>query len=101
MLLLAATNEVWFVAIPIGAVLIVLLTAILTSSHRRALRDEMEATLKMEMIQRGMSADDIQKVLSARLGGSLTRDLQDLAVKLDLKVPGSFKRDQQTEAHSS
>lgn len=101
MLLLASANEVWFVAIPIGSVLIVVLTVILTSSHRRTLRDEMEATLKMEMIQRGMSAADIQKVLAARLGGSLTTNLQDLAVKLDLKVPASFKREHQSEAGAS
>jgi hypothetical protein len=37
---------------------------------RRTLLDEMEATLKMEMIQRGMSADEIAQVLSAKMGAT-------------------------------
>jgi hypothetical protein len=37
---------------------------------RRVQLDEMEATLKMEMIQRGMSADEIKQVLEARIGSS-------------------------------
>ena len=66
----AAINEeeILFVAIPILSVLIVLMTAILTSHHRKMQRDDMEATLKMEMIQRGMSAEEIERVLAARIG---------------------------------
>jgi hypothetical protein len=37
--------------------------AIVTGYYRDVQRDEMDATLKMEMIQRGMSADEIAKVL--------------------------------------
>ena len=33
--------------------------------HRRT---EMEAALKQEMLQRGMSAEEIERVLSARMG---------------------------------
>ncbi len=45
--------------------------AIVISEHyRKSQRDEMEATLKMEMIQRGMSGDEIAKVLDAKMGSS-------------------------------
>lgn len=54
--------------IPVGAILVVSMTAILTSHHRKLQRDDMEATLKMEMIQRGMSAEEIERVLAAQLG---------------------------------
>ena len=48
--------------------------AVVVSSHyRRTQLDEMEATLKMEMIQRGMSADDIAKVLEARVSAKQTQ----------------------------
>jgi hypothetical protein len=67
-LLAANTSDVAFVAIPIGAILIVVMTAILTGHYRKLQRDDMEATLKMEMIQRGMSAEEIERVLAARLG---------------------------------
>jgi hypothetical protein len=65
---LAANSDIAFVAIPIGAVFIVVMTAILTGHFRKSQRDDMEATLKMEMIQRGMSAEEIERVLAARLG---------------------------------
>ena len=43
--------------------------AVLVAVYRRRVQlDDMEATLKMEMIQRGMSAEDIAKVLEARVG---------------------------------
>lgn len=40
---------------------------VVSSHYRRTQLDEMEATLKMEMIQRGMSADEISQVLAARM----------------------------------
>jgi hypothetical protein len=68
------------IVVPIGSLLIVVMTAIITSHYRRLQRDDMEATLKMEMIQRGMSADEIERVLAARLGSwsrhSRVRELQ-------------------------
>src|SRR5262245_63318391 len=36
---------------------------------RRTKLDDMEATLKLEMVQCGMSAGDIERVLSAKVGG--------------------------------
>jgi hypothetical protein len=45
----------------------VAITMVVSAHRRRSQRDEMEATLKMEMIQRGMSADEIAKVLGARM----------------------------------
>jgi hypothetical protein len=56
------------IVVPIGSLLAVIMTAILTSHYRRSQRDDMEATLKMEMIQRGMSAEEIERVLAARIG---------------------------------
>ncbi len=42
------------------------IVAIVTDYFRRSRRDEMDATLKMEMLERGMSADEIIKVLRTR-----------------------------------
>jgi hypothetical protein len=68
--LLAAIDEgeIVIVALPILSILAVLMTAILTHHYRKLQRDDMEATLKMEMIQRGMSAEEIERVLAARIG---------------------------------
>jgi hypothetical protein len=46
------------------------ITKIVASHYRRTQLDEMEATLKMEMVQRGMTADDITRVLDARMSAS-------------------------------
>ena len=44
--------------------------AVVTEYYRGAQRDEMDATLKMEMLQRGMSAEEIVKVLQATSSSS-------------------------------
>jgi len=51
----------------------VALTKVVSNHFRRSRLDDMEATLKLEMIQRGMSAADIKQVLEAKMGakGSL------------------------------
>jgi len=43
---------------------------VMSEHYRKSQLDEMEATLKMEMIQRGMSGDEIAKVLEAKMGSS-------------------------------
>jgi len=48
----------------------VAITKVLSSNRRRMQLDEMDATLKMEMIERGMSADEISAVLKARSDSS-------------------------------
>ncbi len=53
--------------------------AIITDYFRRSRRDEMDATLKMEMLERGMSADEIIKVLRARGRRDLGADGEGLA----------------------
>lgn len=58
-----------FVALPIICGSLIAMTAIITEHKRKSLRDDMDATLKMEMLQRGMSAEDIERVLTARTGG--------------------------------
>lgn len=45
-------------------------TTVVAVYKRRVQLDEMEATLKMEMIQRGMSAGEIKQVLEAKMGAS-------------------------------
>jgi hypothetical protein len=61
-----------------GTVLLIALTALIggftvglfgihTAHARKKLQAEMEATLKIEMIERGMSAEEIVSVLSARM----------------------------------
>jgi hypothetical protein len=42
------------------------LAAVISYHFRRSRIDDIEATLKLEMIHRGMSADEISKVLEAR-----------------------------------
>jgi hypothetical protein len=44
--------------------------ALVAVYKRRVQLDEMEATLKLEMIQRGMSADEIARVLEAKIGST-------------------------------
>lgn len=46
------------------------LTWILAEQWRRGRKAELEIMLKQEMLQRGMSADDIVKVLNASTGRS-------------------------------
>ncbi len=42
--------------------------SILAAHYRQKQRDDMEATLKMEMIERGFTAEDIERTLAARMG---------------------------------
>jgi hypothetical protein len=56
----------------------VAITKVVASYYRRTQLDEIEATLKMEMVQRGMSAADIKQVLEARMGSSRSAVLQEL-----------------------
>src|SRR5262245_30133367 len=43
------------------------MAAVVASYFRRTRLDEMEVTLKMEMIERGMASEDIERVLAAKL----------------------------------
>jgi len=56
------------ICLPIMALTIVGVTLIISINNRKMQRDDMEATLKMEMIERGMTAEDIERVLAARMG---------------------------------
>jgi hypothetical protein len=55
------------ISIPIVGGVLIAITAILADTYRKLQRDDMAATLKMEMIQRGMPADEIERILAARL----------------------------------
>jgi hypothetical protein len=61
----------------LGAI-IVAITIVMTVYYRRTQLDDMNATLKMEMIQRGMSADEIERVLKAKMGTSRARGMADV-----------------------
>jgi len=50
--------------------LVVAVIKVLEGHHRKTQLDEMEATLKMEMIQRGMSAAEIKQVLESKMDSS-------------------------------
>jgi len=50
----------------IGGV-IALIIAVVGGHYRKLQRDDMEATLKMEMIQRGLGAEEIERILNARM----------------------------------
>jgi hypothetical protein len=54
--------------VAILGVMSVAIIKVVSDNHRRTQRDEMEATLKLEMVQRGMSAVEIKQVLEARMG---------------------------------
>ncbi len=58
--------------------IVVAITKVVASYYRRTQLDEMEATLKMEMIQRGMSAADIKQVLEARIGENRSDSLHSI-----------------------
>lgn len=62
-----------FLAVPIVGAVIIAVTAILAGTYRKMQRDDMNATLKMEMIQRGMSADEIERVLRAKASSAPPR----------------------------
>lgn len=50
---------------------IITTTAIIYAVYKRKTQlDDMEATIKMEMIQRGMSADEIARVLEVKMDGA-------------------------------
>jgi hypothetical protein len=69
----------------------VAITKVVASHYRRTQLDEMEATLKMEMVQRGMSAADIKQVLEARLGSSRGNSLKEwLGVLPPVRLPGTM-----------
>ncbi|HTM56231.1 MAG TPA: hypothetical protein VL175_19535 [Pirellulales bacterium] len=48
----------------------VAITKVMVTHYRRTQLDEMEATLKLEMVQRGMSAGEIKQVLEARMASN-------------------------------
>lgn len=58
------------ICVPFLAFVIVGVTLIIAINKRKMQRDDMEATLKMEMIERGYSAEDIERTLAARIGGA-------------------------------
>ncbi len=61
------------ISIPLVGGILIAITAILAGNYRKIQRDDMTATLKMEMIQRGMSPEDIDRVLAARLSAPRCR----------------------------
>jgi len=60
------------VAVIVGGIIAV--TAIVTGHCRKARQGELEAALKQEMLQRGMSAEDIVRVVTASRGCSSPGD---------------------------
>jgi len=64
---------------------------VVAAHFRRTQLDEMEATLKLEMIQRGMSADEIKRVLESRMGGTKFRTVAEfLGDFSQVKMPKIF-----------
>jgi hypothetical protein len=69
----------------------VAVTAVVSAHRRRMQLDEMEATLKMEMIQRGMSAEEVSRVLESRMGTSKASWQELLSSLPALPRPAKFK----------
>jgi len=63
------TRESWLIPVTIGLLIPIggIVLGILKSVHK-ARQAELEMSLKHEMLQRGMSADEIVRVLQARSG---------------------------------
>ncbi len=70
----------------------VAITKVVSAHMRKTQLDEMEATLKMEMIQRGMSAGDIKQVLEARMGGSKANPFLELWSNPPVRVANFFAK---------
>jgi hypothetical protein len=60
-------------------VIVVAITKLVADYARKSRRDDMEATLKMEMIQRNMSVDEIERVLAAKMDPSKAAGSTDVA----------------------
>ena len=72
----------------------VAITKVVAAHYRRTQLDEMEATLKMEMIQRGMSAVEIKQVLEAKMGSSRPSSLGELLGSLrSVQMPNIFAKE--------
>jgi hypothetical protein len=70
----------------------VAITKVVAAHYRRTQLDEMEATLKMEMIQRGMSAAEIKQVLEAKMGKG-TSTLGEIVNSLpQFRMTGAFSK---------
>jgi len=69
------TNASVLIFCGIGAGVIVVCTAIvfITDYLHKARQSEIEAWLKLNMLERGMSAEDIRTILEARIDGEATR----------------------------
>lgn len=65
------------------------ITGVISSNRRRAQRDEIEATLKLEMIERGMSAAEIKQILETHMGSHKCADLAELLA--GMKPPAAPK----------
>lgn len=81
----------WLVVIVLGAVVIIACTAIVfvTEYLQKSQKAEIEAALKQDMLNRGMTAEDIKTVLEASSdGAALKSALANQGVHLGL---GKFK----------
>ena len=81
----------WLVVIALGAIVIVVCTAIvfITEYLQKTHTSEIEAMLKQDMLNRGMSAEDIKTVLeSGTDGAAMQAAMADQGIRLGL---GKFK----------
>lgn len=84
-------DQPWLVVIMLGAIVIVACTAIVfvTEYMQKSQKLEVEAFLKQDMLNRGMSAEDIKTVLEASTdGAALKSALANQGVHVGL---GKFK----------
>lgn len=59
-----------------GAVMVISVISVLSTYWFRTRKAEMDAELKMRMLELGMSAADIERVLNAESGGSAPEELK-------------------------
>jgi hypothetical protein len=69
--------------------IVVAIVKVVEEHYRKTQLNEMEATLKIEMIQRGMSAEEIKTVLESKMGSSKPMSLHErLGAWSPFFVPG-------------
>ena len=83
------TREPWLIPSTIGLLIPIGLVACkILRSVQRSRQSELELSLKLDMLQRGMSADEIVRVLQARSGpdslhGKCTTSRQERPVEIE------------------
>ena len=84
------------IMLPVMGGIVIAIIAIITDQRRKMQRDDMEATLKMEMIERNYKAEEIERILAARFGSRFPRGERRNRCQHDAKSAYSHPEGQQS-----